>query len=348
MEKIIRIGSRTIGEDSPSYLIAEIGSNHDSDLNKAKDLIRASKYAGADAVKLQSFTAEGLLNPLKPDGNGGWAAHPAYPVIQKLTVPESWHRILKEYSESIGITFLSAPFDAGRAELLNGLGIEAFKIASGDLTNEPLLRQVARYKKPVILSTGASYLAEVKWAVDVITGEGNQEVALLHCAALYPPSYEEVNIRSMVTLKKEFGCPVGFSDHTPVSAIPVAAVALGASIIEKHITFDRNSKGPDHPYAMEVEEFRQMVADIRNLEKALGDGVKRPSEHEHDMRVIARRGIYAKIDIRKGSTISQDMLKFVRQASYGLEPKDLCVVIGKKAMKDLRKDMPVKREDICA
>lgn len=346
MRDTIKIGRRAVGDSFPVYVIAEIGSNHDSDLDKAKELIRAAKYAGADAFKLQSFTAEGLLNPLKPDDAGKWVAHPAYPVIEKLTVPEDWHAKLMEYGKSTGITFLSAPFDPGRAELLNGLGMEAFKIASGDLTNEPLLRQIAGYGRPVVLSTGASYLSEVARAVEVLEASGCEELALLHCSSLYPPAYEEVNIRAMVTLKNEFGCAVGFSDHTPGSTVPVAAVSLGASIIEKHITLDRSAKGPDHPYAMEAEEFRQMVCEIRNLERALGDGIKQPSNSEMAERVGARRSIYTRIDIHKGAKISPEMLKLVRHA-YGLEPRDLSEIVGKTVARDLRKDMPLMREDIC-
>jgi len=346
MKTTIRIGDRTVGKGHPVYVIAEIGSNHDSDINKARDLIRAAAEAGADAFKMQSFTAEGLLNPLKPDERGEWVAHPAYPVIERLTVPEGWHSELKEFGKSIGITFLSAPFDSGRAELLKGLGMEAFKIASGDLTNEPLLRQIAGYNRPVILSTGASYLSEVRRAVEVLEGAGCDEIALLHCSSLYPPLYEEVNVRAMVTLKKEFGCAVGFSDHTPGNTVPIAAVSLGASIIEKHITLDRNAKGPDHPYAMEAGEFKAMVSEIRNLEKALGSGVKEPSKSEMAERVGARRSIYTTVDIHKGAKISPEMLKLVRHA-YGLEPRDLNEVVGMTVTKDLRKDMPLHREDVC-
>ena len=273
-------------------------------------------------------------------------AHPAYPVIERLTVPEDWHPILMKYCASVGTTFLSAPFDSGRAELLNSIGVEAFKLASGEVTNEPLLRQVASYGKPVILSTGAAYMEEVRRAVEVITGAGNYQVALLHCASLYPPSYADVNIRAMVSINREFGCPVGFSDHTPGNTVPVAAVALGASIIEKHITFDRGLKGPDHPYAMEVDEFRHMVAEIRNLEAALGDGVKKPSPNEMAERTGARRSIYAKVNIPKGEVITSESLKLVRHA-YGMEPRELSGIIGKVACRDLLKDMPVRSEDIC-
>ncbi|MBI5643144.1 MAG: N-acetylneuraminate synthase family protein [Deltaproteobacteria bacterium] len=346
MRSVINIGGRKIGNGNPTYVIAEIGSNHDCDIEKAKELVRAAMYAGADAFKIQSFTAEGLLNRLRPDDSGKWVEHPAYPVIEKLTVPREWHFTLMEYSKAIGITFLSAPFETERVELLNSIGVAAFKIASGDLTNEPLLKEIARCKKPIILSTGASYLEEVKRAVDVIMAEDNFEIALLHCASLYPPSYEDVNIRAMVTLKQTFRCPVGFSDHTPGYTIPVAAVALGGTIIEKHITLDRNLKGPDHPYAMEVEEFKGMVSEIRHIEKALGDGVKQPSKHEMGERAGARRSIYARADIRKGSVIDPSMVKLVRHA-YGLAPRDFEEVVGKTASRDLVKDMPIRSEDIC-
>jgi sialic acid synthase SpsE len=198
----------------------------------------------------------------------------------------------------------------------------------------------------VILSTGASYLEEVRRAVEVISGAGCSEIALLHCASLYPPKYEDVNLSAMVTLKEAFGCPVGLSDHTPGSAMPIGAVALGASIIEKHITLDKGSKGPDHAYAMEVEEFKSMVIDIRNLEAALGDGVKRPAASEMGERVGARRSVYTKVAIGKGSVISADMLKLVRHA-HGIEPGDLGIVVGSTAARDINKDMPVKKEDLC-
>ena len=210
MRNTIRIADRQVGPGHPVYVIAEIGSNHDSDLGKAKELIKAAKHAGADAVKLQSFTAEGLLNPLKPDSDGKWVAHPAYPVIERLTVPEEWHSLLFDFCASIGVTFLSAPFDSGRAELLHEIGVPAFKLASGELTNEPLLKQVASFGKPVILSTGAAYLEEVRRALEVILEEKNFEVALLHCASLYPPQYSDMNIRAMTTLASRVRLPGRF------------------------------------------------------------------------------------------------------------------------------------------
>ncbi len=349
MRKVFNIGARPVGEGAPAYIIAEVGSNHDGELERAKELIKAAAYAGADAVKFQSFTADGLLNPLRPHSdsdNGTWEAHPALPVIAKLALPESWHRIFLEYSAECKVTFLSAPFDESRAALLDAIGVAAFKLASGEITNEPLIRQVGSYGRPVILSTGASYMAEVERAVGLLTGAGCTEIALLHCASLYPPKYEDINLRAIGSLKESFAVPVGLSDHTRGSAMPVAAVALGASIIEKHITLDRTSEGPDHAYAMEVSEFASMVTDIRNLEKAMGDGVKRPSDAEMGERVGARRSVYAGVAIEKGSVISADMLKLLRHA-HGLAPADLDTIIGSKAARDILKDMPVREQDMC-
>lgn len=344
MKNTIKIGNRKVGKGHPVFVIAEVGSNHDGSFDRAKELIKLSKDAGADAVKFQSFTAEGLFNPLKPDGDK-WVSHPAYKIIESLTLPEDWHYKLKEYADSIGIIFLSAPFDLQRAELLNKIGVPAFKIASGDLTNDVLLKKAAGYKKPVIISTGAAYLGEVERAVDIVKNEGNDEIALLHCVSLYPPKFEDSNIMAMNTMANAFQVPVGYSDHTPGWTVPIAAVALGACIIEKHITISRNLKGPDHPYALEGNEFKTMVDEIRNLEKALGHGIKRPTDNEMGERIGARRSIYAKADIKKGAKITMDMLKLVRHA-YGLEPRHFECIIGKSAKRDIKAHEIIKWEDI--
>ncbi len=340
MDKVIKIGAREVGEGRPVYVIAEIGSNHDKSLPRAKELIKAAKDSGADAAKFQSFTAEGLFNPMKPgDGDGSvgdfstWVEHPAYSVIDSLELKEEWHYELKEYADNIGIDLLSAPFDAGRAVLLDKLNLPAIKIASGDVTNEPLLKLVASFGRPVIISTGASYLKEVERAVEVVRSAGNDNIALLHCVALYPPRFEDANIRAMVTKKEATGCPVGYSDHAPGSVVPVAAVALGASIIEKHITLSRDLAGPDHPYALEVGEFASMVYDIHNLQKALGDGVKRPLGDEEGERTGARRSIYARAPIKAGEVLTDDNLKVVRHA-FGLEPARLDSIKGLMATRD--------------
>jgi len=343
-EKVI-IGSREVGLGFPTYIIAEVGSNHDSSLERAKELAKAAKDAGADGVKFQSFTAEGLVNPLRPDGKGGWEDHPAYDIIDKLTLPAKWHYELKRYCDGLGIDFLSAPFDLGRADLLHMVGVPAFKIASGDITYVQLLQRVASFDKPVILSTGASYLEEVDEAVKVIMGVGNSQIALMHCVSLYPSKFEDANLKCITTMRKAWGVPVGLSDHSHGSLLAIGAVSLGASIIEKHLTFSRELGGPDHAYAMEIGEFKEMVDDIRSLETALGTGVKRPTEQEIGERVGARRSIYLRKDVVAGSVLISDLFKVVRHA-YGMEPRELSGVIGKEAARDLKKNMPLLVDDI--
>lgn len=346
MGENIFIGQREVGEGCPAYIIAEVGSNHDSSLDRAKELVRAAKDVGADAVKFQSFTAEGLLNPLRPAEDGKWEEHPAYEVLRNLSLPAKWHYELKRYCDELKIDFLSAPFDIGRADLLHMVGVPAFKIASGDITYVQLLRKVASYGKPVIISTGASYLEEVDEAVKIVMAEGNRQIALMHCVSLYPSSFEEANLKSITTMKKAWGVPVGLSDHSSGSLLPVAAVSLGASIIEKHITFSRELGGPDHSYAMEVGEFKEMVDNIRTIEAALGAGIKKPTEKEIGERVGARRSIYLRKDVAKGTVLTNDHFKVVRHG-HGMEPRELTGVIGMQAACDLKQNMPLLSDDIC-
>jgi sialic acid synthase SpsE len=351
MVKDFKIGSIKVGEGSPVYIIAEIGSNHDGSLERAKELITLSKKAGADAVKFQSFTAEGLFNPLRPTEGStpenilAWETHPAYKVIEGLTLPEAWHSELKEFAGNEGITFLSAPFDDGRAELLNSLGVEAFKIASGDITNIPLLKKVASFKKPVILSTGASFLGEVEEAILAIREAGNTDIALLHCVSLYPPDFSEVNLLAMKTMADAFSLTVGISDHTPGSTVALGAVALGAKFIEKHITTDNSLPGPDHPYAMTVEGFSDMVKEVRTLEASLGDGLKRPTKSEVGERIGARRSVYATVDIPEGAELTAVMLKSVRHA-YGIEPKKQECLVGMRTKRLILANSLVSWDDI--
>jgi len=346
MKKRIKIGSRLVGGKSPAYIIAEAGSNHNGSIELAKDLITAASQCGADAVKFQSFTAEGLVNPLRPDGKGGWESDPGFAMLKELAMPWPWHLELSRHAESLGIDFLSTPFSPSVADLLNLTGMKAFKVASGDINNEPLLKVVASYGRPVILSTGSSYLKEVAEAVSVLEGAGASEIALLHCSSLYPPEFTDVNLRAMTTLASSFNCPLGISDHTPGMAVALGAVAMGAVIIEKHITLARNMSGPDHAYSMEPAEFGHMISEIRNLEAALGSPVKEPSAKELSERTGARRGIYVSRDIKKDSCITGEMVKVVRHA-HGLAPVALKDILGKRAARDLVKDRPLVWEDIC-
>ncbi|MGB3242579.1 MAG: N-acetylneuraminate synthase family protein [Candidatus Omnitrophota bacterium] len=341
----IRIGNRRIGKGEPAFIIAEIGSNHDGKLMQAKKLIRQAAEAGADAVKFQSFSAEGLLSRMKPDEKGKWSQNPAYEKIKELELKGEWHRKLSTYAKKCDVIFMSTPFDEEKAKLLNSVGVPAFKIASGDMNYFQLLKNVAGFKKPVILSTGMATIKEVEKSVNVIRAAGNRKIILLHCTAAYPSSYGDVNIKAMQTLGKKFGLPVGLSDHTEGIEVPVAAAALGANVIEKHITLDRNLKGPDHHFAITVDELKEMIKQIRNVEEALGDGVKRVAKAEKEVRARARRSIYAKVDIPKGSAIKKDAVKIVRQGR-GLTPKDLGKVLGKKAKRTIKKDTLIRAGDL--
>jgi len=336
----LKIGNHWIGKEEPVFIIAEIGSNHDGSLEQAKKLIDACAKIKVDAVKFQSFSAEKLINQMKLNEKGNWISNPAFKTIKSLGLPTEWHKELFDYATNYGLIFLSSAFDLEKVDLLNSIGVPAFKIASGDINYIQLLQHTAKFKKPILLSTGSAYLSEVDEAIRIIEKEGNNQIALLHCVSNYPPSFKDANIQAMVTMKKAFKAIVGYSDHSPGFTVPLGAVALGAKIIEKHITFDRNLKGPDHPYALTVEEFGQMIKEISNLEDALGNGVKQPILGEIPERAGARRSIYSTVKIHKGEKISPDMLKIVRHA-YGLEPSEANKIIGRKVKVDIDKNLPI-------
>lgn len=329
---------RPLGPEHPVYIIAEIGSNHDGSLEKAKALIKLAHEAGADAVKFQSFQVGELINSRwKP--NGHWEPHKAWDTLDQLTVPESWHTELQTLCNTLNIDFLSTPFDENRLHLLNRLNIPAIKIASGDLTHHHLLEQVGALKKPVILSTGLAYLGEVESALQVLAKAGCRDVVLLHCVSLYPPKFSDMNLRAMVTMHQAFKVPVGISDHTPGSTVSLGAVALGACVVEKHLTDDKTRSGPDHPYALDGQEFAQMVRDIRNLEEALGDGIKQPAPDELPERIGARRAVYTRQFIAKGTPLSPSMLKVVRHAyCEGISAEHFSQLLGRLALSDLQPD----------
>ena len=329
----IKVDKRFVGEGERTFIIAEIGSNHDGKLKQAKQLIAAAKECGADAVKFQSFTADKLVSP---------KYEKIYRAFKKVELPLEWHEELARFAESQGIIFLSTPFDEERASFLHSLGLPAFKISSGDITNYSLLRHLASFKKPIFLSTGMATLSEVEEAISAIRNEGNRDIILLHCISNYPPRIEDINVKAMVTMNRAFNLPVGYSDHSLGLVAPLAAVALGACVIEKHITINKTLPGPDHPHALEVDEFTEMVRQIRHLELALGSGIKEPVEAEIPERGWARRGIYAAADISKGATIRRDMLKIVRPCLSALEPRYIDLVVGRVARKDIAAHEPIE------
>lgn len=328
-KKKIRIGGKLVGEGEPIFIIAEAGSNHNGSLELAKKLIDVAAEAGTDAVKFQAFKADKLFNKVKNKD--------IVDKLENLELREEWYKELFDYADKKGLIFLSSVFDEDSADLLDSSGIAAYKIASYELTHIPLLEHVARKNKPIILSTGMANESEIKEAVECIYSAGNRQVIILHCVSQYPAEPGNVNLKSILALKRIFDCPVGFSDHTETIYAPIAAVALGAKVIEKHFTLDKSLPGPDHAYALEPEELKQMVAAIREVEKMLGSEKIKPAESEINERKW-RRAIYAACDIPEGTVINKDMLMIVRPSPEGsLAPKYFKELSGKKIKKDIKK-----------
>lgn len=273
-------------------VIAEVGSNHGGDLDEAKRYIEASARAGADVVKFQTLTREGLIARFVKGADGSVSENPKFAAFGNAGLPDDWHAPLMDCAKDNGVEFMSTPFSLDAVELMESLGVKRYKIASGDLTFTPLLEALGATGKRLILSTGASYLDEVTTAVATLTRSGCPHLTVLHCAASYPPAWDDLNLSAITTLKNALGLPVGLSDHSPGAMAPIAAAALGAVVIEKHVTFDRATPGPDHPFAMEMGELAAMIADLRNLEIALGDGDKKPAASEINRRRNLRRGRY--------------------------------------------------------
>jgi len=345
--KRIKIAGRTIGPGYPCFIVAEAGVNHNGKISLAKKLIDAAKGADADAVKFQAFKAERIVAKTaekakyqKVAGEGS-----QYNMLKKLELSENGFKELANYAKKKKILFLATPFDGESVDLLEKLGVPAFKVASGEIINFPLLRHMAKKRKPILLSTGMSTLQEVKEALEVLGRGGARDIVLLHCVSTYPTKIEEINLRAVGTLKREFKLPVGLSDHTLSLAVPIAAAALGAAVIEKHFTLDRKLLGPDHKASLEPGELREMVARIREVEKALGNGIKRPTKSEETIKKAVRRSIVARAYIPKGTVIAEGMLD-IKRPGTGLEPKYLKKVVGKRAKKDIKVDEPITFEKL--
>ena len=336
----MRIGTKDIGKGR-TYIIADVGSNFNGSLELAKEYVHAGKEMGLDAVKFQSYRAATLLNPNTPDGSR-WAA---YDVVKHYELPREWHWELYQYAERLGIEFFTTPFDMDILDDLARIGVRAYKIASGDLTFTLLLRKIGALGKPVILSTGMAYPKEIRSAIHTLRQGGAPDIALLHCVSNYPPHYEQVNLRAMKGMAEAFGLPVGLSDHTPGMATVLGAISLGASIIEKHITIDKGLGTPDAPFAMTIAEFGIMVNEVRNLEKALGDGMKGPAEDELTERTCARRGIYARADLKAGAVLGLEDVKFVRPEN-GVAASEWEHFQGKPLKKAVGKDQSLHKEDV--
>lgn len=341
MNKQIQLAGRRVGAGQPCFIIAEIGSNHNCNFGTALELINVAKESGCDAVKFQSYTADGLYSRYTPRiSEMEDRSHPGetpYELIKRIEMPIDWHQSLSDYCEEVGIIFSSTPFDESMVDVLEGVGVPFYKVASYEITHYPMLAKIAQTGKPVVLSTGNSDMNDIDLAVETLKQNGCQELALLHCVSQYPAQYEDMNLKCIGTLRDKFQCVVGLSDHTLDSISSVMAVALGASIIEKHITLDRKTFGPDHPFALEPHQLKELVSSVRSAEMALGIGTKavRPSEEENHK--IGRRSIIAAADIKQGEELTIEKL-VIKRPALGMHPRDLHAVIGRRAAKDIPRD----------
>jgi len=328
-----------------TLIIAEAGVNHNGNVTLAKKLIDAAANAGADFVKFQTFKASALVSKaaVKADyqkRNTGDKDDSQFEMLEKLELDRSVYNELSQYSKSKGIQFLSSGFDETSIDLLDQLGMKFFKIPSGEITNKPYLQHIAYKGKPVIMSTGMSNMIEIKAALNVFTENGlnKEQITVLHCNTEYPTPMEDVNLRAMLTIKNELGVKVGYSDHTLGIEIPIAAVALGATVIEKHFTLDCNLPGPDHRASLEPEELKAMVLAIRNVELALlGNGIKEPSESEKPNIQIARKSIHTNQKITAGTVLTAKHL-IMKRPGTGISPMDIEKVIGKVLAKTIEAD----------
>ena len=324
---------------SKTLIIAEAGVNHNGSIKIAKKLIDVAKDCGADAVKFQTFTAEkGVrFNAEKANYQKETSGEDEtqFNMIKKLELDVITHKELIKYCSKKGILFLSSPFDFNSIDLLVELGLEIIKIPSGEIVNLPYLKKIGKLKKRIILSTGMADLGEIKNALDVLISSGTEkdDITVLHCNTEYPTPYEDVNLNAMATIKRAFGVKVGYSDHTLGIEVPIAAVALGAEVIEKHFTLDKNMKGPDHKASLEPSELKAMVNGIRKIEKALGDGIKKPSKSEQKNINVVRKSIVAIKPIKKGEIFSEENIG-VKRPGTGISPMKWYEVIGKTAKKD--------------
>jgi N,N'-diacetyllegionaminate synthase len=343
------IGGRAVGRGHPCFVIAEAGVNHNGDPALAHRLIDVAADSGADAVKFQTFRAEALVTRSAPKAayqrETTDAGESQLEMLRRLELSPELHTDLMRHCQERGILFLSTPFEEESADLLERLGVPAFKIPSGEITNLPFLAHVARKRLPMIVSTGMSTMDEVTAAVETIRSEECDQIALLHCVSAYPADPAEANLRAMETLSRKFSVPGGFSDHTEGNTVALASVALGASIVEKHFTLDRSLPGPDNRASIGPDELAALVSGIRVVESALGDGAKLRTEGERDTARVARKSLVAAVDISAGTVLTRDLIA-IRRPGTGLAPDRLESVLGRHLKVDLPEGTPISPEAI--
>ncbi|HCE45648.1 MAG TPA: pseudaminic acid synthase [Lentisphaeria bacterium] len=347
MKNCIQINKRRIGPGYPVYVVAELSANHGQDFKKAVEIIKAAKKSGADAVKIQTYTADTLTidcdNKYFKIGKGTiWEGRTLYGLYGEAYTPWDWQPRLKIVAEKLGLDFFSTPFDPSSVEFLQKMKMPAYKVASFELVDLPLIRRIAKTGKPMIMSTGMASLKEIGEAVKAARSAGCRQLALLKCTSAYPANSSEMNLKTIPDMERKFGTVGGLSDHTLGSAVSVAAVSLGASIIEKHITLSRKDPGPDSAFSLEPSEFKEMVDAIRTVEAALGKVNYAVSEKEAASRMF-RRSLFVVADVKAGEKFTAGNVRSIRPG-HGLAPKYLDAVLGKKAKMDIPRGTPLQKK----
>jgi N,N'-diacetyllegionaminate synthase len=346
---VVAVGGREIGEGRACFVIAEAGVNHNGETALALALVDAAADAGADAVKFQTFRADHVVAPTAP--KAGYQLETTssdesqLEMLRRLELDRDAHVALKQHAEARGLVFLSTPFDAASVELIDGLGVEAFKIGSGELTNRPLLEEIGRRRRPVFLSTGLADLEEVRRGLEILRDAGADGVVVLHCVSEYPAAVEDANLRAMVSMRDALEVPVGYSDHTPGVEAALAAVALGACVVEKHFTLDRALPGPDQRASLEPAELASFIASIRRVEASLGDGVKRPTETERENALAVRRSLAAAVDIPAGAVLTREMLTALRPGT-GISPDRIDQLVGRRLTRSVGRNELLALDDL--
>ena len=349
MNQVINIAGRPVGPGNPVYIVAELSANHNQSLEHAKDTIRAMKEAGADAVKLQTYTADTLTIAsdrefFRIGGGTLWDGLTLHELYQQASMPWDWQPILQKLAASLNLDFFSTPFDFTAVDFLESLNVPVYKIASFELVDLPLWRKIASTEKPVIASTGMATLEEIEEAVNTFKAAGGRQLALLKCTSAYPAPPDEMRLRVIPDLARRFQLPVGLSDHTMGIAAPVAAVALGACIIEKHFTLSRQIPGPDSAFSLEPHEFKDMVEAIRFTEKALGEVRYEITHHEAGSRVF-RRSLFVVKSMKAGEIFTSKNVRSIRPG-YGLHPRHYEEILGKKAACDIERGTPLSWDHV--
>lgn len=348
MSNTININGRTVGDGAPAYIIAEMSGNHAGSLERALEMIHVAKEAGADCVKIQTYTPDTMTidchNEYFNIEKGTWEGENLYSLYQKAYTPWEWQDKLRDEAAKAGIDFLSTPFDNTSVDFLEKLGVSFYKIASFELVDIPLLEYIASKNKPIIMSTGMGSLEEINEAVEAIYSTGNRQLALMKCSSAYPAKSEEMNLNTICDMKKRFDIPVGLSDHSMGAFSAATAVAMGANIIEKHFCISRAIKNPDSTFSMEPDEFRDMVNQVREVEKAMGKVSYGVSKQE-ETNTCFRRSLFVVEDIAAGEKLTPENIRSIRPA-YGLKPKHYKEVLGKTAKHALKRGTPLSFEDV--